>query len=66
MAVITVPKNIAESGRIQVRESPGHVEAAIEGARRARRQIIVLTHARNGEELRIRWSLIQAIEEEGR
>lgn len=62
MAIITVPKNIAESGKIQVREPAAGVQRIIEEARRDRKQFIVLTHARDGLDLRIRWSLIQAIE----
>lgn len=61
MAVITVPKNIRESGRLRVQETASAVEALIEAARNDRRQIIVL-HEANGEEIRIRWSLIQAVE----
>jgi hypothetical protein len=61
MAVITVPKGIRVSGKIKVEETAVQVEYLINSAREHRRMIIVL-HEPDGEELRIRWSLIQAVE----
>lgn len=69
MATITVPRNVRESGKVRVRETPHYIQGRIEDARRRGLQVIVLTeltdtHQRvaNKRELRIKWSLIQAIE----
>jgi hypothetical protein len=61
-ATLTVPKNIRESGKIRVRETARQVDEMIDAARNARRLNVILHNDRDGEEVRIRWSLIQAID----
>jgi hypothetical protein len=65
VAVIVVPHNIDKSGKIAVIETMEQIDRLIEAARKGKRQTIWLRRL-NRDELRIRWSLIQAIERGGR
>lgn len=68
MAKIYLPKNIREAGFTRVRETPSLITNAIAGARRLKKQTIILHEVHDNDdtrqdtELELRWSLVQGWE----